>query len=317
MAEWSCSGLQSRLLRFDSGFSLHKKRVTIMKPKIIAEIGCNHKGDISTAFEMIDIAADYCGVDAVKFQKRNNKELLTESQYNTPHPVSENSYGETYGMHREFLEFSVDEHKSLKEYCEKKGIIYSTSVWDLTSTKEICSLNPKFIKIPSATNLNFDIHDFLCKNYEGQIQISTGMTTKKEIDQIINFYNKQNRSSDLLIYACTSGYPVKFEDVCLLEIKYLIENYSDQVGEIGFSGHHLGIAVDIAAVTIGARWVERHFTLDRTWKGTDHAASLEPEGMRRLCRDIKNVYSSLTFKDKDVLEVEEIQRNKLKWIPKN
>ena len=286
-----------------------------MRPKIIAEIGCNHKGDISTAIEMIDVAADFCKVDAVKFQKRNNKELLTEDQYNSPHPVLENSYGKTYGEHREFLEFSVDEHKFLKEYCEKKNIIYSTSVWDLTSTKEICSLNPNFIKIPSATNLNFAIHDFLCKNYDGQIQISTGMTSKEEINQIINFYSKQNRSKDLLIYACTSGYPVDFEDVCLLEINYLMENYLDQVGEVGFSGHHLGIAVDIAAVTIGAKWIERHFTLDRTWKGTDHAASLEPEGLRKLCRDIKNVYSALTYKNKEVLEVEEIQRKKLKWIP--
>ena len=97
----------------------------------------------------------------------------------------------------------------------------------------------------------------------------------------------------------------------------LKENYSNRVGGIGFSGHHLGIAADIAAITLGAEWVERHFTLDRTWKGTDHSASLEPDGLRKLSRDIKNVYKSLSFKSKDILEVEEVQRKKLKWNPKN
>ena len=190
-----------------------------MKPKIVAEIGCNHKGDIEIAKDLIKIAADYCSVDAVKFQKRCNKELLTDEEYNRPHPVPENSYGSTYGEHREFLEFDLDQHIYLKDFCEKNNIIYSTSVWDLTSAKEIASINPEFIKIPSATNLNFEIHDFLCSDYDGQIQISTGMTTKAEVEKIISFYSDRKRAKDLLIYACTSGYPVDFEDVCLLELK--------------------------------------------------------------------------------------------------
>ncbi len=288
-----------------------------MKPKIVAEIGCNHKGDINLAREMIDICKDFCNVEAVKFQKRCNKELLTEEEYNAPHPVPENSYGNTYGEHREFLEFSVEQHLELKEYCENKDIIYSTSVWDLTSTKEICSLKPEFIKIPSATNLNFEIYEYLCSNYEGQIQISTGMTTKEEIERIVSFFESKHRNKDLLIYACTSGYPVDFEDVCLYEINYLKENYSTRVGGIGFSGHHLGIAVDIAAITLGSEWIERHFTLDRTWKGTDHSASLEPDGLRKLSRDIKNVHKSFSLKGKEILDVEEVQRKKLKWNPKN
>mgnify|MGYP001004845736 CR=1 FL=1 len=112
-----------------------------LKPFVIAEIGCNHKGDIEIAKELIKVAKIFCNVDAVKFQKRKNKELLTEEQYNQPHPNPSNSYGETYGLHREYLEFDVEQHAELKRYCEEIGIIYSTSVWDLTSAKEIISLN--------------------------------------------------------------------------------------------------------------------------------------------------------------------------------
>ncbi len=288
-----------------------------MKPKIVAEIGCNHKGDIDIAKDLIKIAADYCSVDAVKFQKRCNKELLTDEEYNRPHPVPENSYGSTYGEHREFLEFDLDQHIYLKDFCEKNNIIYSTSVWDLTSAKEIASIDPEFVKIPSATNLNFEIHDFLCSDYDGQIQISTGMTTKAEVEKIISFYSDRKRAKDLLIYACTSGYPVDFEDVCLLELKNLQEQYENVISGIGFSGHHLGISVDVAAITLGAVWIERHFTKDRTWKGTDHAASLEPDGMRKLSRDLSHVYKALTYKSKEILDVEQVQRDKLKWTPKN
>ena len=115
-------------------------------PNIIAEIGCNHMGDFDIAKKMIDLAKD-SGVSIVKFQKRNNKELLTEEQYNTPHSVPYNSYGETYGKHREFLEFSFEEHKELKKYCEKKGMVYSTSVWDITSAEQIISIEPRFAAV--------------------------------------------------------------------------------------------------------------------------------------------------------------------------
>ena len=115
-----------------------------------------------------------------------------------------------------------------------------------------------------------------------------------------------------MLYNCTSGYPVPFEDVCLLDINLLIEKYGDKVKHIGFSGHHLGIAVDVAAYTLGANIIERHYTIDRTWKGTDHAASLEPEGLRKLCRDLKAVSKALTFKSQDILPIEQVQRDKLK-----
>ena len=282
------------------------------KPYVIAEIGCNHKGEMDIAKELIKIAKIFCNADAVKFQKRHNKELLTEEQYNTPHPNPANSYGSTYGEHREYLEFSASQHQELKEYCAEIGITYSTSVWDLTSAKEIASLQPEFIKIPSACNNNYEMLEWLCENYKGELHISTGMTTKDETDILVNFFTKHNRNKDLVLYNCTSGYPVPFEDVCLLDIKILQEKYGNKVKHIGFSGHHLGIAVDIAAFTLGANIIERHYTIDRTWKGTDHAASLEPMGLRKLTRDLAAVYSALNYKAKDILDIEMVQREKLK-----
>ncbi|PIA78000.1 N-acetylneuraminate synthase [Gaetbulibacter sp. 4G1] len=282
------------------------------KPYIIAEIGCNHKGDIEIAKELIKVAKIFCNADAVKFQKRNNKELLTEEQYNQPHPNPSNSYGETYGAHREFLEFDVNQHRELKAYCEDIGITYSTSVWDVTSAKEITSLKPSFIKIPSACNNNIAMLEWLCGNYEGELHISTGMTTKNEIEDLVQLFKKHNRNKDLVLYNCTSGYPVPFEDVCLLDIKLLLDKYRNEVKHIGFSGHHLGIAVDVAAFTLGANIIERHYTIDRTWKGTDHAASLEPMGLRKLSRDLNAVYKALNFKSQDVLPIEQVQRDKLK-----
>lgn len=283
------------------------------KPRLIAEIGCNHKGDMEIAKEFIKIAAVYCNADAVKFQKRNNKELLTEEQYNAPHPNQYNAYGKTYGEHREFLEFSLEQHKQLKKWCEEFEIDYSTSVWDLTSAKEIASLKPKFIKIPSACNNNYQMLEWLCDNYNGEIQVSLGMTTRKEEEEMINLFETKKRNKDLVIYSCTSGYPVPFDDVCLLEITRLKEKYGDRVKEIGFSGHHNGIAIDIAAYTLGATVIERHYTLNRTWKGTDHAASLEPDGIRKLKRNLEATYAALKYKKEEVLDIEKVQREKLKY----
>lgn len=282
------------------------------KPMVIAEIGCNHKGDIGIAKEMIQMVAVFCKADVVKFQKRNNKELLSVEEYNRPHPNPNNSYGSTYGEHREFLEFNLKQHLELKEFCEQLGLIYSTSVWDLTSAKEIVSLNPKLIKVPSAINTNFNVLKWLCKNYYGEIHLSVGMTLDEEIDDIVNLFINMNRAKDLVLYSCTSGYPVSFEDICLCEISKLKLKYGEKIKDVGFSGHHLGIAIDIAAYTLGATWIERHFTLDRTWKGTDHAASLEPEGLRKLVRNLDATQKSLKYKN-GLLDIEKIQRNKLKY----
>jgi N-acetylneuraminate synthase len=153
---------------------------------------------------------------------------------------------------------------------------------------------------------------YLADEFPGDIHISLGMTSREEEREIVSFFSAKGRSSSVVLYACTSGYPVPFEDVALLEIRRLKETYGDVVKDIGFSGHHLGITVDSIAYTLGASYIERHFTLDRTWRGTDHAASLEPDGLRRVVRDVDAVRKAFTYKNKEILDIEEPQRKKLK-----
>jgi len=284
-------------------------------PKVVAEIGCNHKGEMAIAKEMIWTAAAFCKADVAKFQKRTNTELLTPEQYAAPHPNPHNSYGDSYGAHREYLEFDLDQHRQLVEWCGEAGIGYATSVWDVTSAREMSTLPATHIKVPSASNLHFEMMDVLCGEFGGEIHLSVGMTTPEEQDRIVAFFEERQRARDLVLYSCTSGYPVPFEDICLLEIVRLRERFGARVKEIGFSGHHLGIAIDTAAVALGIGWIERHFTLDRTWKGTDHAASLEPDGLRRVVRNSEAIAKALTYKSRDILEIEDAQRAKLKWRP--
>ena len=139
------------------------------------------------------------------------------------------------------------------------------------------------------------------------------MTTREEESDVINVFKQKNRSHSLVLYSCTSGYPVSFEDVYLLEIRRLKDLYSSSIKSVGFSGHHKGIAIDISAYTLGAEYIERHFTLDRTWKGTDHAASLEPAGMSKLVRDLSATHKAIDNKTSDIVEVEIEQRKKLKY----
>merc|ERR1712039_1059477 len=232
------------------------------------------------------------------------KELLTPEQYNAPHPNAKNSFGATYGAHREFLELSVDDHRELQKHCEKIGLTYSCSVWDTTAAKEIVSLNPPLIKVGSPSNTHWEMQEVLRDEYTGDVHISTGMTTKDEIETIVQFWEegKGDAKNRVVLYNCTSGYPVPFEDVCLLDIRILQQKYAHRVKAIGF-----------AAYALGAEWNERHFTKDRTWKGTDHAASLETAGLTKLCRDLNAVHTAMTYKTQDILSIEKAQRAKLKW----
>lgn len=218
-------------------------------PKIIAEIGCNHMGNFDIAIELIRLAKE-CGADYAKFQKRNPKESLSADQYAAPHPEPWQSYGESYGQHREFLEFTLAQHAALQTYAQSIGIGYTSSVWDMTSAQEIISLNPDFIKIPSACNNQTALLTLLRDNYAGDVHISIGMTTAAETEAIVTLFEETNQAKHrLVLYSCTSGYPIQFNEICLLEIQKLYQVYGDIVKEIGLSGHHLGIAADIAAYT--------------------------------------------------------------------
>lgn len=286
--------------------------ISYQKPQVIAEIGCNHKGDIGIAKELMLLAKE-AGADIAKFQKRNNKELLTPEQYNAPHPNPKHSYGATYGEHREFLEFSVAQHKELQDYAKQIGIVYSTSVWDTTSAKEIITLNPHLLKVPSACNTNFALLEVLRDTYDGEIHISLGMSTQEEITKLVAFFQERHKTHNLVLYACTSGYPISYEEVCLLEICRIYERYGHLIKAVAYSGHHLGINIDMAAFTLGARYIERHFTKDKTWKGTDHSASLEPDELKNLVDGLNEVFASLTYKPTELLDIEIPQRKKLKF----
>jgi sialic acid synthase len=155
----------------------------------------------------------------------------------------------------------------------------------VTSAKELIGLNARTIKVPSAHNQDVNLIKYLVNNFKGEVHISLGMTDLREEEMLIEELRRSDRLRDTVLYACTSGYPVPAEGICLLKLRRLQNHYSGMVRGIGFSGHHKGIAIDMAALALGAGWIERHFTLDRTLKGTDHAASLEPDGLRRLKRD--------------------------------
>jgi N-acetylneuraminate synthase len=272
-------------------------------------------GQLNLAKLMID-QAKQAGADYVKFQKRDNKTLFSRKQYMGKHPLPHNSFGKTYGEHREYLEFSTKMHMKLLEYCKKKNIKYSCSAWDVKSAMDISKICKNYIKIPSATNLNFSVLDFLCKKYLGDIHISTGMTSENEIDSIFEFIKKKKRLKNLVLYSCVSAYPADIKDVCLLDVKKLHDRYGKYIKAIGFSGHHRGLSIDNTTIPLGATWIERHFTFDRTAKGTDHSASLELDGLSTLRIRLDETILALNYKPKKILECEKFQRAYLKRVKK-
>ena len=285
------------------------------KCNVILEMCCNHQGNLEIAKRMIYVAKYFCNAKIVKFQKRDIQTWTQRKPeiYNKPHPVKENSFGNTYKEHREFLEFSTEQHKELKDLCEKLGIIYSCSIFDIKSAKQIIELKPKIVKIPSGCNQNFEMLNYLCEHYDGEIHISLGMTSYEEIQKIFEIFKGNRRNRDIVFYACTSAYPVSPENINLLEIKRLYKKYSKYIKGIGFSGHHIGINIDSVAYSLGANYIERHFTLDRNQKGTDHKAALIPEEAKMLIENLDEIYRAYNYRDKNILEIEKDNKEKLKW----
>ncbi len=278
----------------------------MIPPTVIAEIGCVHLGSMERAKKLIKLAT-LCEADYVKFQKRNPDESVPENIKNKPHPNKTFAYGETYLEHRKALEFDIEQHKELYSYCKQLGIGYSCSVWDMTSAAQIASLNPDFIKIPSPCNHNREMIKYLLGRFDGDIHISTGMSSKEEKEDLIKFM--QSFVIDrFVIYHCTSIYPCPFDKLHLLEIGRLV----DSGFRVGFSNHGYGIAADIAAMMLGSEYIERHFVDDRTLRHTDAAASLEPEGLRKLCRDLKNVSCAIDYAPPYPDEKELTERAKLR-----
>lgn len=273
----------------------------------------NHKGKLEIALEMIRQAVIYGEVKLIKFQKMSPKDLLTDEQYNANYSANYNSYGKLYGEHREYLELSIDDHIKLKDYIESLGAEYYTSVCDLKSAKQIVTyLNPKKIKIPSICNQNFKMLKWICENFKGEIHLSLGMTTYSEVEDIINFFIKNNRNKDLVIYACSSVYPSLPEDTTILEIPRLISKYGEDVKAIGFSGHYVGVDLDLIATCFGAQYIERHFTLNKNWKGTDNQISVDLNDVVEIQRKLKIFRKCLTNRDENsILKKEILHKNKM------
>jgi len=278
--------------------------------KVIAEIGAVHLGSLDRAKQLANLAK-LCEADYLKTQKRNPKESTPKHLWDSPHPNQIFAYGKTYLEHRLNLELSIDQHVDLKNYCNNIGIKYSSSVWDITSAYEIISLNTDFIKIPSACNQYFELMKVLKNEYKGDVHISLGMTTQDDRLEIMNFWSSCPQR--VVFYHCTSAYPCPFDKLYLLEIKNLKNSLESHGFRIGFSNHGYGIAADIAAMILGAEWIERHFVDDRTIKHTDAAASLESDGLRKLSRDLKNVRRALLLRPMKLDDLEEEQKKKLKY----
>lgn len=280
------------------------------KPKLVAEIGNVHLGSLDRAKSLIKLAK-FCDADYVKTQKRNPEESTPKKMQDQPHPNQAHAYGKTYLEHRKALELSLSQHAELRDYCNDIGIKYASSVWDITSAREIITLKTDFIKIPSACNKHFELMKVLRDEYGGDVHISFGMVTRDERLDVIDFW--RNYSSRVVFYHCTSEYPCPFEHLYLLELNELSKALKPLGFRIGFSNHGYGIAADIAGMMLGAEWIERHFVDDRTVKHSDASASLEPDGLRKLSRDMQNIYKAMSYRPSDLNDLELEQKKKLRF----
>lgn len=263
---------------------------------VIAEIGHNHGGSIETAKELI-LEAKRCGVDAVKFQKRENKSLFTTSYYNKPYD-NENSYGDTYGLHREALELSYKEYEELLDFCNKNDIIFFATAFDQFSAAFLNSINVPCFKVASADLTNTPLITQL-SNVGKPLIISTGGGTLEDIDRVVKIVDGK---CDYALLHCIATYPNKPEQMNLKFIQTMIDKYPKAI--IGLSDHYNGIVMAEAAYMLGARIVEKHFTLNHTWKGTDHPLSLEPQGMFKMVRDLRRLHIAMGDGTKKVLPEE-------------
>ncbi len=253
---------------------------------VIAEIGHNHQGSVETAKEMFKAAAE-CGADAVKLQKRDNRSLYTKEFFDRPYD-NESSYGATYGAHREFLEFGRDEYVELKAYAQELGVAFFATAFDFTSADFLADLDMPAYKMASG-----DLTNTPLLRYVGEIGkpviFSTGGGT---IDDVRRAYETLLEVNDqLVVLQCTAGYPAEWAELDLRVIPTYAEEFPQAV--VGFSSHDNGIAMPVAAYVLGANVIEKHFTLNRAMKGTDHAFSLEPQGLRKMVRDLRRARLAL------------------------
>jgi sialic acid synthase len=259
---------------------------------VIAEIGHNHQGSLEQCKELF-AEAQRCGANAVKLQKRDNRALYTRELFNRPYE-NENSYGPTYGLHREALEFGRAEYQELKAYAAQIGVTFFATAFDFGSAEMLADLDMPAYKIASGDLTNTPLLKFVAEFGKPMI-LSTGGGTLDDVRRAHDCVAEINPHLGLL--QCTAGYPVEnWDELDLRVIETYRELFEDTV--VGYSGHDSGIAMPVAAYVLGGRIVEKHFTLNRAMKGTDHRFSLEPVGLRKLVRDLQRTRLALGTGDK-------------------
>jgi sialic acid synthase SpsE len=270
---------------------------------IVAELGCNHQGDPALAARMIETAA-VCGVDAIKLQRRDIDSILTRQAQEAPY-VNERSFGSTYGAHRRALELPDEAWRRLQSLAQERGLVFFATPYDPLSVEFLATLRVPVVKIASCDVTNPPLLE-AAAGLGVPVILSTGMSTEEEIDHAVRLIWRH--TTDLVLMHCVSTYPASNDELNLRYMRKLRNTYAVLVGN---SGHERGIATSVAAVVLGAVVIERHFTLDRSLRGPDHSASLEPEGLRRLVRDIRNVEVALVERPKHLLPSEEPVRARL------
>lgn len=275
------------------------------KTYIIAEIGINHNGSLVTAKKLIDIAAA-SGCDAVKFQKRNPDVCVPDHQKSV---IRDTPWGSmTYLDYKKKIEFGKTEYDEIDSYCNEKGISWSASPWDLDSLNFICQYDIPFIKMASASLTDDELLKRAAKTGK-KVIISTGMSTEEEVDKAV--FILKNHTRNYAILHCNSSYPAPLEELNLSCIKTLKDKYDC---EVGYSGHEFRLGTSVSAVYLGASIIERHITLDRTMWGSDHMASVEPQGLFKLVSGIRELEICYGDGEICVTETELGVRNKLRKV---
>jgi sialic acid synthase len=281
---------------------------------IIAEAGQNHNGSMKMAKQLIDMTAmpiidkafnrELKGIDAIKFTKRDMTEELTKSEYNKIYD-SPNSFGKTYGEHREKLELSYEQHIELFKYAKSKGLDFVETLTSIKTLKLLEYIDVKYIKVASRDLVNIPLLDEIGKTKKPVI-LSTGMGGIQEIDKAIETINKYHE--DIIILHCLSQYPADYNNLNLNSIPFMKERYKYT---IGYSDHSIGIVAPVVAVALGAEVIEKHITLSHSLKGSDHKCALEPDGLWRMARDIRNIEIALGEETKKISEVVKPFKKKL------
>jgi sialic acid synthase len=297
-------------LEFRLDFKNHLKRILYGLPKrikidnryvgegepvfTIAEIGINHNGDLELAKRLITEAAK-AGADAVKFQKRTAEELLTKEGLEKPY-TSPHAFAPTYGEHRKKLEFSPEQYQVLMAHARECGVRFFASVWDHVSADQMHALGVGAYKIPSADMTNLPLIEYVAQK-DRPVILSTGMSTVEEIDDAV--YAALKHNSRVMVMHCLSLYPSPLDKINLAFMDIIRERYSPL--PFGYSGHEAGLLPTIVAVARGAQIIERHFTLDKTMKGSDHAGSLEPHELKELVAAVHHIPSILGTSEKVII----------------